>query len=124
MFAGIAADLLVVIHFGFVVFVVFGGLLALRWPWAAAAHLPAALWGAVIEFAGWICPLTPLEQKLRRAAGQTGYDGGFVEHYIMPLLYPGELTRELQLGAGIFVIIVNAVIYGFVLRKLRGQHVT
>ena len=91
----------------------------IRWPWAAAAHLPAAFWGAIIEFNSWICPLTPLEQKLRRAAGQSGYEGGFLEHYIMPLLYPVELTRGMQIGAGVFVVVVNVLIYGFVFRRRR-----
>ena len=118
---GIAAELLVIIHFGFVLFVVLGGLLAFRWPWAAAAHLPAAIWGAIIEFNNWICPLTPLEQSLRRAAGQTGYEGGFLAHYLLPLIYPDGLTREMQFVGGIFVILVNVMIYGLVLKKWKAS---
>jgi hypothetical protein len=111
------ADLIVVIHFAFVVFVVLGGLLVLRWPWLALVHVPAALWGAAIEFAGWVCPLTPLEESLRRRAGGAGYSGGFIEHYILPLLYPGALTRSIQIILGIAVLTVNLLIYGYLLRR-------
>jgi hypothetical protein len=113
----ILADLVVALHFLFVVFVVLGGLLVLRWPKAAYVHVPAAIWGTAIEFAGWICPLTPLEQWLRRQAGDTGYSGGFIEHYILPLLYPSALTRNIQLLLGFLVIGVNLAIYGYVLRR-------
>ena len=111
----ILADLVVGIHVLFVVFVVLGGLLALRWPWVAAAHLPAAAWGALIEFKGWICPLTPLENSLRASAGQAGYEGGFIEHYLLPVLYPVGITRGLQLVLGSLVLAVNLVVYGVVL---------
>jgi hypothetical protein len=111
------ADLVVVIHFAFVLFVVLGGLLVLRWPWLAYVHLPAAVWGTLIEFAGWICPLTPLEKSLRQGAGGEGYSGSFVEHYILPLLYPTALTRNIQLLLGTGVLLVNLVIYAFVLRR-------
>jgi Protein of Unknown function (DUF2784) len=110
----ILADLVVGVHALFVAFVILGGLLALRWPWAAAAHLPAAVWGALIEFRGWICPLTPLEKSLRAAAGEAGYRGGFIEHYLLPALYPAGLTRGVQLVLGSMVIAVNLAIYGFV----------
>jgi len=113
----IFADLVVAVHFLFVVFVVLGGLLALRWPKVAYLHLPAAVWGAAIEFAGWICPLTPLEKWLRRQGGSTGYSGDFVEHYILPVLYPSALTREIQLLLGCIVIAINLAIYGYVLRR-------
>ena len=113
----ILADLVVGVHALFVVFVVAGGLLALRWPWVAAAHLPAAVWGALIEFRGWICPLTPLEKSLRASAGQAGYEGGFIEHYLLPVLYPPGLTRGVQLVLGSLVILVNLVIYGALLRR-------
>ena len=115
----ILADLVVGVHALFVVFVVAGGLLALRWPWVAAAHLPAAVWGALIEFRGWICPLTPLEKSLRASAGQAGYQGGFIEHYLLPVLYPAGLTGEVQLVLGSLVIAVNVVIYGMVLWRRR-----
>ena len=111
------ADLVVTVHVLFVVFVVLGGLLALRWPRAAWLHLPAAVWGALIEFAGWICPLTPLELWLRGLAGQAGYGGGFIEHYMLPVLYPAGLTRGVQVVLGVFVVGVNVVVYWLVLRR-------
>jgi hypothetical protein len=115
----ILADLVVGVHALFVAFVMVGGLLALRWPWAAALHLPAAVWGALIEFRGWTCPLTPLEKSLRAAAGEAGYQGGFIEHYLLPVLYPAGLTRGVQLVFGSVVIVVNVVVYGFLLARHR-----
>jgi cobalamin synthase len=115
----ILADLVVGAHALFVAFVVIGGLLALRWAWLAALHLPAAVWGALIEFQGWICPLTPLENSLREAAGGAGYQGGFIEHYLLPVLYPAALTRGVQLGLGVSVIAVNVLVYALVLRRIR-----
>jgi uncharacterized protein DUF2784 len=111
------ADLVVVLHFAFVLFVVFGGLLALRWPKMVYVHLPAALWGAFIELAGGICPLTPLENALRAQSGRPGYAGGFVEHYVLPLLYPAGLTRNTQLILGALVIGINLFIYGVIARE-------
>jgi hypothetical protein len=105
------ADLVLVVHAAFVVFVVLGGLAVLRWPRLAWIHLPAASWGAGIEFAGGICPLTPLENHWRRLAGEQGYPGGFVEHYLMAALYPEGLTRDLQIALGLAVLAVNAAIY-------------
>lgn len=116
MYYGLLADLVVVVHLGFVVFVVVGGLLVFRWGWVVWLHLPSALWGALIEFFGWVCPLTPLEQWLRRRAGEAGYEGGFVEHYVLPVLYPGELTRAVQLALGVGVVVLNLCIYGWLLR--------
>jgi uncharacterized protein DUF2784 len=116
-----AADLVVVLHFGFVLFVVFGGLLVLWWPRVAYLHVPAAIWGALIEFTGWICPLTPLENALRARAGQAGYQGGFVEHYILPALYPTALTRKIQLLLGAIVLLLNLAIYAYVLRRSAGN---
>jgi hypothetical protein len=113
------ADLVLGLHLLFVVFVVLGGLLLLRWPRLAWIHLPAAIWGAVIELGGWICPLTPLENTLRAWAGEAGYRGGFLEHYILPVLYPGSLTRGVQLALAIVVIVVNLGVYGFVYRRRR-----
>jgi hypothetical protein len=113
------ADLIVGIHLAFVLFVVLGGLLVLRRPWVAGIHLPAAVWGALIEFAGWVCPLTPLENALRLRAGQTGYTGGFVEHYILPLLYPSALTRPIQITLGVLVLALNLLVYGYL---LWGRH--
>jgi len=111
------ADLVVAVHFLFVLFVVLGGLLVLRWPRVAYLHIPAAAWGVAIEFAGWVCPLTPLENSLRRQAGGTGYSGGFIEHYILPILYPSALTREVQLLLGLLVIVVNLTVYAIVFRR-------
>ena len=98
----------------FVVFVVAGGLLVLWRPTFRWIHLPAAVWGALIEFTGWICPLTPWEQALRAQAGQVGYAGGFIEHYILPILYPQGLTPGVQIALGFLVIGVNGAIYAFV----------
>lgn len=118
MLPRLGADLIVVLHTAFVAFVVGGGFLAWRWRKLVWVHVPAALWGAAIEFAGWICPLTPLENALRRQAGQTGYEGGFVEHYLIPVLYPSGLTASMRVGLGLFVVVVNAVAYwGFVRRR-------
>lgn len=114
------ADLVVALHFLFVVFVVLGGLLVLRWPGVAYLHIPTAVYGAAIEFFGWVCPLTPLENSLRREAGQAGYSGGFIEHYILPVLYPSALTREIQLLLGLLVIALNVGIYAYVVRRRRG----
>jgi hypothetical protein len=113
------ADLIVLIHFAFVLFVIFGGLLALRWPKVAYVHLPIAVYGALIELVGWICPLTPLEKRLRESAGLQGYQGGFVEHYILPVLYPSGLTRNVQLMLGGLVIMMNLAVYALVLRSTR-----
>jgi hypothetical protein len=113
----ILADLVLGVHALFVVFVVAGGLLALRWPWVAAVHLPAAVWGTLIEFGGWICPLTPLEKSLRASAGQAGYEGGFIEHYLLPVLYPAGLSQGVQIVLGSLVIAVNLVVYGMLLRR-------
>jgi hypothetical protein len=107
----IAADLLVVAHALFVVFVVLGGLLVLRWPRLAWLHLPVAVWGALIEFSGWICPLTPLENRFRRAGGEAGYSGGFIDHYIVPVLYPQGLTRGWSVVLGGAVVLINVAIY-------------
>jgi hypothetical protein len=119
MGSGAIADLLVVVHLGFVLFVAAGGLLVLRWPRVAWLHLPAAVWGAWIELSGGICPLTPLEQSLRTRAGEAGYSGDFVSHYILPVLYPAGLDRGAQLVLGALVVAVNLAIYAGVLRRRR-----
>jgi uncharacterized protein DUF2784 len=113
------ADLVVGVHFLFVLFVLLGGLLVLRWPRLAYVHLPAAAWGVLIELTGWVCPLTPLEQSLRLKAGEQGYSGSFIEHYVLPLLYPSALTRTIQVALGAVVIAVNLAIYGYLLRSRR-----
>jgi len=112
-----AADLLVTFHLGFVLFVVSGGFLAWRWRRLAWIHLPAATWGALIEFAGWICPLTPLENDLRRLAGENGYPGGFIEHYIIPTLYPSGLTTRVRMVLGGFVLLLNLLAYAAYFRR-------
>ena len=108
------ADAVLAVHMGFIVFVVAGGFLV-RWRNAAAwVHIPAVAWGALIEFMGWVCPLTPLEIWARSRAGETGYAGGFVEHYLLPLVYPADLTREVQIALGALVLIVNVSIYAWI----------
>jgi Protein of Unknown function (DUF2784) len=113
------ADLVVSFHVAFVTFVVTGGLLVLRWPRVAWLHVPCALWGVWVELSGWICPLTPLEISLRVAAGEAGYRGGFLEHYVVPVLYPAGLTRGIQVGLGLAVLVLNGVAYGLVVRRAR-----
>jgi len=115
----LAADGVLVLHAAFVLFVVLGGLVALRRPRFAWVHLPAAAWGAAIEFCDWTCPLTPLEKALRRLGGEAGYSGGFVEHYVVALLYPRGLTRGVQLALGLFVLAVNLAVYLWVWRRAR-----
>jgi hypothetical protein len=117
----IGADAVLVVHFAFVLFVILGGLLALRWPRAAWLHIPVALYGAVIEFAGFVCPLTPLENSLRQRGGESGYPGGFVEHYVVAALYPGGLTPNIQIALGVGVLVLNAVVYAFVWRRRRAR---
>lgn len=113
----VLADLVVLLHLAFVIFVVAGAFLVVRWPRLAWIHVPAFVWGALIEFAGWICPLTPLENRLRMRGGAAGYEGGFVEHYIIPILYPGNLTRTLQLILGAGVLLINIGVYGWLLSR-------
>ena len=111
MIASLAANILVLLHLGFILFVVLGCFLVLRWNKVAYLHIPCAIWGIAIEFTGWICPLTPLEQHLRKLAGEAGYTGGFIAHYITPLVYPEGLTRGMQIWIGIFILVVNLGIY-------------
>ena len=111
------ADLVLILHLGFVCFVLFGGLLVLRWQWVAWLHLPAALWGAVVEFTGWLCPLTPLENWLRAQGGAVGYEQDFMARYLLPILYPGDLTRDLQLLLGTVVVSLNAAVYWWLWRR-------
>ncbi len=119
MTARIGADALVLIHFAFIVFVAAGGFLVLRWHWLALLHLPSALWGALMEIAGWTCPLTGLELELRAAAGSAGYTGGFIEHYVIPLIYPPGLTQGARFALGLIVIGVNFGIYGYLAMRRR-----
>ena len=105
------ADLVLVVHLVFVVFVLFGGLLVLKWRWIARLHLPAVVWGAVVEFTGWICPLTPLENWLRTQGGEASYQEDFTTRYLLPILYPVDLTRDVQLLLGTVVVVLNAAVY-------------
>ena len=115
----IAADLVVVLHLLFVVYVVAGALFCLRWPRAWMVHLPAAIWGILIELNQWICPLTTIEQDLRRLANESGYSGSFVDHYLMPVLYPPGLTASTQLVLGMLVLVINLLLYGWIFLKRR-----
>ena len=121
MIARMLADLVVLVHLAFIGFVTLGGLLALRWRWVPWLHLPAVGWGALVEFFGLTCPLTPLEITLRQAAGDAGYSGDFLGHYIAALLYPEGLTRALQISLGAFVILVNICIYAVVVRRVQAE---
>lgn len=121
MIAGLSADTIVLLHLGFVLFVALGGILALRWPRVACVHLPAVVWGTLIELTGWICPLTLLENRLRAAAGDSAYTGGFIDRYIMPIVYPDGLTRGMQLVLAAAVILVNLIIYGTLVLRRHGQ---
>ena len=111
----VAADCVVLLHVMFVLFVVLGGLTVLRCHRIAWLHVPAAAWGAIVELRGYVCPLTPLENELRQRAGGPEYAGDFVEHYILPVLYPDNLTVRRQLVLGALVIAVNTAIYGYLL---------
>ncbi|MGO4331494.1 DUF2784 domain-containing protein [Cupriavidus sp. 2TAF22] len=123
------ADAVVLVHLAFILFTMFGGMLVLRWPRLAWLHLPAATWGVVVEWSGWICPLTPLENALREQAGQQAYGGDFVQHYIMPLIYPDGLTRHTQFVLGVLVLLLNLTVYVALWRRRQdrqrgtGRHV-
>lgn len=119
MLPRIAADLTLIVHLAFVLFVVFGGLLALRWRRAPLLHLPALAWGVFVEATGRVCPLTPLENHFRRAAGEAGYAGGFIEHYLLALLYPDGLTRPAQWMLAGGLVALNVAIYAWLLRRRR-----
>ena len=116
-----AADALVLVHLGFILFVLLGGLLALRWPRLIWLHLPAVAWGIVVECLHLGCPLTPWENQLRRMAGQAGYDGGFIEHYLIPLIYPAGLTPQIQIGLGAIVVLLNLAVYTWLIWRWRNK---
>jgi hypothetical protein len=118
---GALADGVLLFHFAFIVFVVGGGVAVLRWHWVALLHVPSFLWGTALEFAGWICPLTPLELHLRALAGAGGYEVRFLEHYLLRLIYPGSLTRGMQIAIGAGVLAVNGLIYAHLLRRTRAR---
>lgn len=119
VFYPLLADLVVLVHAAFVLFVVLGGFLAVRWHRLAWIHLPAAIWAAIVEFFGWVCPLTPLENWLRQKGGESRYASDFVARYILPTLYPEELTREVQVALGVFVILINLAIYSWIFRAQK-----
>lgn len=117
MLLRLAANSVVLLHFAFILFVVLGGLVVLRWPRFMWLHMPAAAWGAFIELTGRVCPLTPLENRLRIAAGETGYSGGFIEEYLIPVVYPDELTRWVQISLGVGVVAINLIFYGLLVAR-------
>ena len=119
----ILADLVVLSHLAFILFVLLGGLLVLRWQWLIWAHIPAASWGLLVELSGRICPLTPLENWLRNMSGSAGYTGGFIERYLIPVIYPVELTREIQLILGCVLVFVNLAVYFVVWRRHRHRNI-
>jgi len=111
------ANALALLHFAFILFVVAGGLLVASKKQLVWLHLPAVIWGALIEFMGWLCPLTPLENRFRRLSGESGYEGGFVEHYLLPLIYPETLTAATQTLLGSLVLATNFLIYFWLWRR-------
>lgn len=113
------ADLVILFHVCFVLFALLGGIFVLKWKWVMWLHLPAAMWGAWIEFTGWICPLTPMENWFRKGGGSQSYQGSFIEHYVTPFLYPAGLTHDIQIFLGLFVVLSNSVIYGLVFYRYR-----
>lgn len=115
----ILADTVFLAHLAFILFVVGGALLALRWPKVAWAHIPAVIWAAFVELSGTLCPLTPWENSLRRSAGGTGFSGGFIEHYLLPVVYPEALTREIQIALGAGLLALNLVVYGILWRRRK-----
>lgn len=117
MLARLAADLTLLLHLGFIVFALFGALLAWRWRWVPWLQLPAAAWGVFVELTGRLCPLTTWENHFRHLAGEAGYAGGFIEHHLLPLIYPEGLTRELQWALAAVVATTNLVIYAVLLRR-------
>jgi hypothetical protein len=122
MLYSLLTDVVVLLHLFFVLFVLLGGLLALKWPRIVRLHLPAAAWGAIVEFSGWLCPLTPLENWLREQAGQQTYQTDFLERYLLPILYPDGLTREIQFVLGAIVLLVNGLVYGILWRRRQNVH--
>jgi hypothetical protein len=119
MAARFAADAVLLLHLGFIAFAVLGALLVARWRWLILFHVPAVAWAAFVETTGRICPLTFVENRFRMAAGTSGYDGGFVEHYLLGVIYPAGLTRHGQYALAAVVIVINAAIYGWMLRSTR-----
>lgn len=123
MYFRLAADGVLLLHLAFILFALVGGALAARWRWMPWVHLPAMAWAIFVEFTGRICPLTYLENELRLRAGQSGYTTSFIEHYLLDVIYPAGLTRELQFGLAATVVVVNIAIYVWLVlrRPLRGR---
>jgi hypothetical protein len=121
MWYRIGADFVLLLHLGFVLFVTAGALLLLKWPRMVWVHLPAAVWGSLVEFTGWICPLTPLESQLRALAGEGTTEADFIVRYLPPLLYPETLTREIQILLGLLVLVVNLALYWLALFRPAGK---
>ena len=119
MFHRFAADAVLILHLAFILFVIAGAVLVMRWPAVVWLHLPAAAWGTFVEVTGRICPLTTLENTLRRRAGLEGYAESFVEHYLVPVIYPAGLTRDIQWWLAGIVVIVNVALYFHILRNRR-----
>lgn len=117
MLFALGADFLVLVHLCFIIFVILGGFMLLKWRWLIFMHLPALIWAVLLEFQGWLCPLTPVEQTLRQMAGQQGYEGGFIQHYILPIIYPPALQQDIQFILGVLLILINVIIYLWVFLK-------
>jgi len=115
----IFANSILMVHFAFILFVVFGGLLVFYKKWMPWLHIPAIFWAVLIEFFGWICPLTPMENHFRVLAGQSGYNQGFIQHYLLTVIYPDGLTRQVQILLGLGVLILNLLVYAVFLKKKR-----
>jgi drug/metabolite transporter superfamily protein YnfA len=113
----VLANVILLVHFLFIAFVICGGLLVIHWPRLAVVHLPAAVWGAVVEIFGWVCPLTPLENHFRLLAGNSSYSGDFIARYLIPVIYPENLTATIQQVFGGLVIIINLIIYTIAIQK-------
>jgi len=121
MLPRILADLVLILHMLFILFAIFGGLLILWRKWMIYFHIPAAIWAVLVELMHWTCPLTSTENYLRSIAGDSGYSGGFVEHYLLPVIYPHDLTPQIQLILGALVLLANIVIYVLVVKKLKSE---
>lgn len=117
----ILADLVLVLHFCFILFVLFGASLVFKYPRVIWFHLPIAAYGMLISFFRWVCPLTPLENTFRALAGEQGYETGFIEHYLLPLIYPGDLTSSIAITMGLFVLTLNGLLYGVLFYRNKKQ---
>lgn len=119
MFSNLLADAVLLLHLAFIVFVIFGALLVFYRRWIAWIHLPMVLWASIVNLTHWYCPLTPLENYFRQAAGQSGYEGGFIAHYLVPLIYPQGMSYDLGVAIGVGVFVWNVLIYSLVVYRAR-----